>query len=405
MKVKTIEKIINLKELFETIKDVIQPRFKVDEYGIFAEKGLLLIASDKNSDVIEISAFNDKEFNRTIISVLMLKGKHKHYNVQLEVKDKKSFYKRIMFEDSVNSKRKKIEYNELEDNLLKKLLKRVKNKFGYKDRLMNYPFSLTLDFDFKGNYFAAYSMYLDIIERKLIKDGVQPSHIFRYYDFAKNSEIYQRIMDMVIISDKIVKMREDKMHWILFIISNKSQAKFKLLELVKLFGEISKYSKTIQNKLSKKNQLIKPALVILSTQGFEKSIPIYLRNHLYGEFEHIIPIFIIPPSESDVWHNLNEDRSLTAELKRKKKEVQMKIKRLRMITSSAHYRKDQIESETKTLSDIKEKINTIEKNYELIGEFSEILSIEKFKQKFKIKAEKSNINQNKLTKSNELLFI
>ena len=83
----------------------------------------------------------------------------------------------------------------------------------------------------------------------------------------------------------------------------------------------------------------------------------------------------------------------------------MKIKRLRMIASPAPYRKEQIESEIKILSDIKEKIHNIEKNYDLIEEFSEILSIEKFKKLFNIKADKSNLNQDKLTKGNELLFI
>ena len=405
MKIKTIEKMIKVKDLFEAMKEVIQPRFKIEEHHIFAQKGLTLVASNKDSDVIEISALNDREFNRTIISILMLKGKQKHHKVQFEVKDKTSFYKNIIFEDSTNSKRKIIEYNEIEDNLLKKLRKRVKINFGYKDRLLNYPFSLTRNFDFNGNYFAAYSNYLDIIERKLIKKGVNPSHIFRYYDFAKNSETYQRIIDMVIISDKIVKMREKNIHWILFIVSNKSQTKFKLLELVKLFGEISKYANTIQNKLSKKDQLIKPALVILSTQGFEKSVSIYLRNHQYGEFKHIIPIFIIPPSENDIWHNLNEDLSLIVELKRKKKEVQMKIKRLRMIASPAPYRKEQIEVETKILSNVKEKIHTYEKNYELIEDFFGILSVDKFKSSLKVKADRSNLNQEKLAKSNELLFI
>ena len=406
MKIKTIEKIINLNDLFEIIKDVTQPKFKVDEFSTVDEKGLILIASDKNSKMVQIFAFKDLEFNRTIISVLILKGKQKNSNFQFEVHDKQTFYDIITAINSVDySKREKIEYSELEDKLLKRLLKKVKNEFGYKDRLLNYPFSTTPDFDFNGEYFAIYSKFLDIIERKLVKYGVNPSHIFRHYDFAKNSEIYQRIIDMVVISDKIVKARENNVHWMIFIFSNKSQDKFKLLELVKLFGEIKKYSKVIQDKLSKRNQLIKPALVILSTKGFEETLPNYLRNHLYGEFEHIIPIFLIPPSNDDVWHNLNKDRSLTADLARKQKEIQMKIKRLRMITNPAPYRKDQIDSETKILSDIKDKIDTIEKNYKLIDEFSKALSIEEFKQIFNIKVEKSNLNQEKLSKSNKLLFI
>ena len=210
---------------------------------------------------------------------------------------------------------------------------------------------------------------------------------------------------MVVISDKIVKQKEDNTHWMLFVFSNKSQNKFKVLDLVKLFGEIRKYSTTIQKKLSKKNQVIKPALVIFSIKGFEKSLPNYLRNHFYGEFEHIIPIFIIPPYKNEIWHNLNEDLSWTADLTRKKNEVQMKIKRLRMITNPASYRKDQIDSETKILLDIKDKIHTIEKNYELIEQFSEMLSIEEFKQLFNTYDEISDIEQNKSTKSNEMIFI
>ena len=406
MKIKTIEKVIKLKELFEIMKEVIQPRFKVDEHSYFNEKGLLLIALDKKANKIQVSAFIDSEFTRTIISILILKDKQKHSNFQIEVNDKQSFYKLLISSDSIDySKREKIEYSELENKLLKKMLVKVKSRFDYKDRLLNYPFSLTPDFDFNSKYYAIYSQLLDIIERKFIIHGVDPSHIFRYYDFAKNSEIYQRIIDMVVISDKIVKQKENNAHWMLFIFSNKSQNKFKVLELVKLFGEIRKYSITIQKKLSKKDQIVKPALVILSTKGFERSLPNYLRNHLYGEFEHIIPIFIIPPHKNNVWHNLNEDRSLIADLARKKKEVKMKIKRLRMITNPAPYRQDQIDSETKILSDVKNKIHTIEKNYGLIEHFSEILSIKEFKQMLDTNEEISNVERDKLTKSNEILFI
>ena len=96
---------------------------------------------------------------------------------------------------------------------------------------------------------------------------------------------------------------------------------------------------------------------------------------------------------------------MIADLARKKKEVKMKIKRLRMITNPAPYRQDQIDSETKILSDVKNKIHTIEKNYGLIEHFSEILSIKEFKQMLDTNEEISNVERDKLTKSNEILFI
>ena len=82
--------------------------------------------------------------------------------------------------------------------------------------------------------------------------------------------------------------------------------------------------------------------------------------------------FIIPPNKSKIWHNLNEDRSLSDTLTRRKNEVKNKIRSLRMVSNTSHYRKDHIDSETKRLSELKDKITSVEKNYDLVEIFSEI---------------------------------
>jgi len=406
MKIKSIEKIIDLHDLFEILKEVVEPRFEVDELSYVKECNLLLMASSKKSSTVHILAFNDIEFGRTIISILILKKNQKYSKFQIDLGNKESFYRYINPKDFKSySKRMKIEYNELEGKLFKKILLKIKNRFEIKDKLLNYPFSVTSNFDFNGTYFAEYSNFLDIFERKINKYGINRSQIFRNYDFAKPSEIFQRIIDMIVISNKIIKEEQDNIYWMLFIYSNKKPNEFRVLELVKLFGEIRKYSKILQRKLKDKNQIIKTALVILSMHGFEESLPKYLRDHLYGEFEHIIPIFIIPPYNNAIWHNLNKDRSLTSSLAHKKKEIKMKIKSLRIIGNPAPYRKDQIDMESKKLSDLKDRIHKIENNYELINIFSEILSIEEHKQNFKMNGKRLNIKEDEIIKSNEKLYI
>ena len=43
-----------------------------------------------------------------------------------------------------------------------------------------------------------------------------------------------------------------------------------------------------------------------------------------------------------------------------------------MVSNTSHYRKDHIDSETKRLSELKDKITSVEKNYDLVEIFSEI---------------------------------
>ena len=406
MKIKSIERSIDLNDLFNLLKEVVQPRFEIDDQSYVKENILLLVASSKKSSMVQIGAFNDIEFDRTIFFILILEKDQNGSNLEIDLGDKQSFYRLLKSNDLTSySKRMRIEYNELEGKLFKKIVLKIRNKFDYKDKLLNFPFSLTSNFDFDGSYFAQYDNFLDGIERKINNYAENHSQIFRYYDFAKPTEIYQRLIDMIVISDELVEEKNNNTYLMLFIYSNKSQNKFRILELVKLFGEITRYSKTLQKKLKNKNQIIKPALIILSINGFEESLPKYLRNHLYSEFEHIIPIFIIPPYNNEIWHNLSKDRSLTTDLARKKKEVKMKIKRLRIIANPAPYRKDQIDLETKNLSDLQDRMDTIEKNYELIDVFSEILSIEELKQFFTISGKRLDIKEAKMTKENQKLYI
>jgi hypothetical protein len=380
MKIKTIEKIINLKELRDITQNIIQSEFEIDNSSFIKEKVLYIIALDKNSRNFQLVAFNDLEFKRTIISISILKAERlssknqtiKDSHIKLKYQKISTFFQLIDPIDTVEySERREIYFNELEANILTKIL----SKINYKDKLLKYPFSLTTNLDFNENWYSSYCSNLDLIERNIVKSGGNPSQIFRYYDFANNSETFQRIFDLIVISDKLVEEIDENVYWMFFYYSNKSQEKFKLLNLVKIFGEITKYSNLLQKKMKDKDKIIKPILILLSANGFEKSLSNYLRSHLYGEVEYIIPIFIIPPDKEKIWHNLTEDKTLTEDLTKKKDEIRVNVNRYRNITNSAAYRKDHIEVELKRLSDIKERISLVEKHYNLINFFSENLSI------------------------------
>ena len=380
MKIKTIEKIINLKNLHEIVQSVIQSQFKIETNSFIKESILYVNASDKNSKVLQLVAFNELEFKRTMIAISILNSenlsfKNKKFKLsdsKLDYLDIKTFFQLIDPIDSIDySERKGIYFNELEATIIND----IQDKINYEDKLLKYPFSLTGNFDINEDWYASYSDNLDLIERNIIKYGVNQSRIFRYYDFAKNSETFQRIFDLIVISDKLVKKIDDNVYWLLFYYSNKSQEKFKLLNLVKLFDEIKKYSKVLQKTMKKRDLIIKPALIILSVNGFENSVSKYLRNHLYGEFEYIIPIFMIPPNKEKIWHNLTEDRTESAELTKRKDVIKLNVNRYRNINNPAAHRTDHIEVELKRLSDIKKRILLVERHSNLIKFFSENLSI------------------------------
>ena len=148
MKIKTIEKMINFKALFKIIKEVVQPQFEIEPQSFVNDKNITLFALDKKSRYIQVSAFFDLEFNRTIITILVLTEKLKNSNQKIQISDKQSLYQSINHLEAIKySKRTKIDYNELEANILKKILVKIKNEFDYKDRLLKYPFSVTPDFN------------------------------------------------------------------------------------------------------------------------------------------------------------------------------------------------------------------------------------------------------------------
>lgn len=385
MKIKTIERIINLKDLENLIINIIQLDFEINFQSSNNENFFYLDAMDEKMRNLKIGAYNDFEFNRTIIIILVLKigklSENKNFFFEFDDKNQiQNFFQFINPKDiTLCSRRTNIKFNQIERELIHKLLEEINVKFNYKDKLMKYPFSLTTKFDFNQYWMDSSNQYLNTIERNLLQKGIRRSDLFRYYDFSKNSEICQRIIDLIAIAEKLTKEGEENLIHILFFYVNKTQKKFKLLKFVKLFGEIKKYCNLLEIKLKNKEKKIRPYLIIISSYGFEKPLMNYLNTHIYKEFEHIITIFTVSLVNGKIFHNICEDTSILDDLENTKEKIVLNLKRFRNISNPAPYRRDQIRSESKRLTEVKDKISAMRKNSNIISFFSEIISIQDFK--------------------------
>jgi hypothetical protein len=176
---------------------------------------------------------------------------------------------------------------------------------------MKFPFSLIAPDGNWEKWESIYFPYIEMIEKKIIKTNPKNSKLYRNYDFALKSDIFQRVIDLLVVSKKEAKL-EDKEevdlydYQFTFVYCHRSSKPFRYINLLKFVNEIKAFSKKFKKDKINNCHDIRSELILISQHGYEQEIKNYLRNHLIGETDYIIPLISIPPINNEVWHNFIE---------------------------------------------------------------------------------------------------
>ena len=203
--------------------------------------------------------------------------------------------------------------------------------------LINYPFSLL---DIEGSlkvWQEIYNPYIDLIEDKINNLKKKSISIFRNHNFAFNNAVNKRIADLIVceieergsnpVSNKNVqnlnKQREiieEKYSDVLehenynvkltFILTHKRQHPLKLMQFLKLTGEVKNFTELLHKKEFKEYSEVIPQVILISLYGFEASIGEHLRDNPHGKLQKNISILVVPPIEKNLWNNYYLEKSM-----------------------------------------------------------------------------------------------
>ncbi|TFG24422.1 MAG: hypothetical protein EU529_04445 [Promethearchaeota archaeon] len=201
---------------------------------------------------------------------------------------------------------------------------------SYSDILGKYPFSL---FEIDGPldiWQDVYGPYIDSIESKIIISKKNSIKTFRNHNFAFNNAVQQRIADLIIneveeqisnptskstrndfkpLKDRIEDQYSDEGEEengnlkITFVFTNKKIQPLKLIQVLKLTGEVERFAQLLHRKKLKQYSKIIPQIIFISLFGFEASVGDYLKDNLYGKLNRNMSILIVPPIDKKLWNN------------------------------------------------------------------------------------------------------
>ena len=351
MKIHTFEKKISLAEFYSEINKIIKSDFKIDDNSYINELNLLIIGINVKEQSIIIRGSIDKSKNRIYLSLLALHsnvilkelnttnttnasinelGKILFETVKIGTENEKSFvFSNLAIKKPIERKIQ-TQLVETENEILIKLLGAFEERDNNSIFLRKYPFSL-IEMDGSWEIWQKfYSPYIDLVESKLSISKSNSLWIFRNYDFAFSRAFHQRIADLIIseIEDEISNPsskrlgnnfkklyekiedqysdeveKENKTLKITFIFSNKKKQQLKLIQMLKLTGEVKKFTHLLHEKIHKKYSKIEPQIIFISLFGFENTVGDYLRDNLYGNHNKNLSILIVPPMNNNLWNN------------------------------------------------------------------------------------------------------
>jgi len=351
MRIHTFEEKFSIDEFSSVINNIVKLNFEIDDNSYSDEFNLLIIGLNVKDQSIIIRGSIDKSKNRSYLSILavhsnaILKELDTSNNIKTLTKKlgkilfntvKISNEKEKNFAFSKLAIKKPIERNlqtqlvETEIEILIKLLSSLEERENNSNILRKYPFSL---FDMDGSWESwqnIYGPYIDSIEGKLIISKNGSLRTFRNYDFAFKNAFHQRIADLIVsvveeqISNPVSKRsinnfkksdekiedqysdeveKENSNLKITFVFTNKKKQPFKLMQMLKLSGEVKKFTQLLHKKELRKYSKIDPQIVFISLFGFETPVGNYLKDNLHGNLTENISILVVPPIDNMLWNN------------------------------------------------------------------------------------------------------
>ncbi len=404
MRLKIIEKLIPINEISSTIEKVFKSKFKISKKSIISEDYLLIIGFSEKGLISVIHSSVNENFERTYISIFLFKTQSlaEEFNIQQNspkvlnqieeklirsLKDKDKTKSRYPFTElskyQLEKAQEKRKIFTLETKILNDLIKQLYQIIGFSDEIMQFPFSL-IQIDGKWEEWdKIYFPYIELIENKIIKTNIENTKVYRNYNFAFQSDTFQRLIDLLIITtietnsetaNQVTEEINPYDYEITFIFCNRTTKPFKYMNLLKFVNEIKSFSEKFKNNKKNKCNNIKSQLILISQKGYDIEIKKYLRSHLIRETDYIIPLMCIPPINAEVWHNFIEYEDLKSQ-KRNELENIIRIGNREQVSHS--YRNNMVKSAKSEYNQIIERNKMVKLDNDLLSKWHDILNVSK----------------------------
>ena len=275
---------------------------------------------------------------------------------------------------------------------------------SYSNVLRKYPFSL---FEMDGSldlWQNIYSSYIDSIESKINISKENSIKMFRNHNFALDNEFQQRIADLIIneveeqtsnskssinnfeklnekiriedqYSDEVEK--ENSNLKITFVFTNKKMQPLKLIQMLKLIGEVEKFTQLLHKKELKQYSKIIPQIIFISLFGFEASVGDYLKDNLYGKINRNISILVVPPIDDKLWNNYFIKNAMEGNNDYKKHDSGISFEEYNNLRKNGAVNQLQVKKMETYYRDLRETKEIIEHNSQELNIWADVLSINK----------------------------
>ncbi len=416
LRIKIFEVLLPLDKIYEEIINSLKSLYKISNNSQIFENSFLILTFDSKNYAFVIRGSNNISKNRIILSIVALDIKsllkllnlknnmkliENHlYDLIIDNASEKELnpFKLISINGLVKYKKK---FLIAERNVLNQILQVLYEKFNYDEALVKFPFSIINTDGPWEFWFKIYNPYLKQIETNIKKNYKGSIKLYKYYDFAVQKEIFPRIIDLIIIENsnevknpinsedlkdqKIEsnetenKTKEDdkSSKWIGFIHAYKKTSPMRLIDVLKFTEQVIKFVSIFKKRKLNMATELKPFIIFLSLYGYEKRIGKYLREHLYHDYKRVIPIFIVPPINKEIWHNFDAHEHLSQEEEAAKKRAKKYISLYKKDAKIYTYIKHNIQDAKENYSEILDREKEAKKQFEFVDKWSKILNISK----------------------------
>ncbi len=415
-----------MNEISSTIQKVFKFQFKISKNSIISEDYLLIVGHSEEGLISVAQSSINKNFERTYISILVfnIQSLTEVLKIQQEsqdcinlieeklirslkgdVKNKFCYPFTELSKFQLEKAQEKRKIFTLETSILDAIIKDLYHIIKFSDDIMEYPFSV-INIDGKWEEWEKiYFPYIELIENNIIKSNLKNTEVHRNYNFALKGDTFQRVIDLLIITKKksnpelINQVAEDINPYdyeITFIYCNRTSKPFKYMNLLKFVNEIKSFAEKFTNDKKKKCHNIRSQLILISQFGHDLQIKEYLRSHLIGETDYIIPLMVVPPINNEVWHNFIEYKDSGTQ-KRNDLENIIRIGNNKQASSS--FKNNMVKSAKSEYDQIIERAKMDKFDKDFLIKWHRILNLSKSMEILKInKDEKFDRNLNPLTK-------
>jgi hypothetical protein len=420
IRTKIIEKLIKINQISSTIQKIFKSQFKISKKSIISEDYLLIIGHSEKGLISVVQSSINNNFERTCISILVFRTQSlaEELNIQQEshnclnliegklirlvkegVKNKfcNAFTELSKFQLEKAQEKRKI--FSLETRMLNVIVKHLYHTIDFSDEIMKFPFSINQIDGKWEEWDKIYFPYIELIENNIIKTNIKDTKVYRNYNFAIKSDIFQRIIDLLIITTKEsnstlnTQDTEDINPYdyeITFIYCSRTSNPFKYMNLLKLVNEIKSFSEKFKNDKKNECNIIIPQLILVSQFGYDLEIKNYLRTHLVREVDYTIPIMVVPPFNNELWHNFDENEDSKSQ-KRNDLENIMRIGNSEH--SSSSFKSNMVKSAKSEYGQIIKRNKMVKIDSEFLNKWHFILDVSKSTEILKINKDNEKLDK------------